>query len=135
MLKFTNIQVARVANGWIVLSDGVRHTGGSPDDAIVVKEGEDLGGAIAAALVAGKLSAASNDQTQGRPGPDSFRQPPAAVTGSLLYRNALDDALDSAAFATMRMGFEKAEYERNIVLQELANIQVATDPTKIRGNL
>lgn len=64
MLKFTNIQVARVANGWIVLSDGARSAGGNADDAIVVTENEDLGGAIAAALVAGKLKAADAPAAQ-----------------------------------------------------------------------
>lgn len=94
MLKFTNIQVARVANGWIVLSDGVKRSGGTPDDAIVVKEGEDLGGAIAAALVSGKLKAA--DQPEEKV-PEPYNIYPQQIYGQAATNSGLSGLMNAAA--------------------------------------
>ena len=55
MIKFTNIQIGRVSNGWIVIGGPKPGAAANPDDTMLVKEDEDLAGAIAAALVAGKM--------------------------------------------------------------------------------
>ena len=104
MLKFTNIQVARVANGWIVLSDGARSAGGNADDAIVVTENEDLGGAIAAALVAGKLKAADAPDEKKNPVGGSMSGMAAGISGlanstSYSGRTELEHYLEKQAAA------------------------------------
>jgi len=99
MLKFTNIQVARVANGWIVLSDGARSAGGNADDAIVVTEDENLGGAIAAALVAGKLKAADAPAAQEKAVPlvGSISGMAAGISG-LATNSAHTDSVNAAQY-------------------------------------
>lgn len=64
MIKFTNIQIGRVSNGWIVIGSPKPGTAAAPEDTVLVQDDEDLAGAIAAALVAGKFKAADSPATE-----------------------------------------------------------------------
>jgi hypothetical protein len=85
MIKFTNIQIGRVSNGWVVMgSPG----GGSRDEAMVVKDEEDLAGAIAAALVAEKFKVADAGASPNITAPSIFTSGLLGATNSVATNTA-----------------------------------------------
>ena len=125
MMKFTTIQVARVANGWIVLSGSAQSFGGTGDDAIVVGEGEDLGGAIAAALVAGKLKAA--DVLAQKIAPQSAYS--YGAMNSVAHAKGLGVAIDADHFAE-RMAQHQDFLRRQLEDHEQAKLAQAAQSVK-----
>ena len=63
-MKEYALKITQSANGWVVHSYDPTNIGSYAIDSMVVKEDEDLAGAIAAVLVAGRLAGAEMARTQ-----------------------------------------------------------------------